>query len=117
MGYFEFKFERTKGLYSVALILEICNFECEFEFEKTEIKILNKSLKFLTGTKLKQLIDKNEQNSTKLDKECVRHYVLPWNFVNTVQDFNIPLLSVEFCQILLKCLYIFIQNSLLISGG
>jgi hypothetical protein len=35
----------------------------------------------------------------------------------TVQDCSLPLHSVEYCLILIKSLYIFVQNSFKMDGG
>jgi hypothetical protein len=78
------------------------------QFEKAEIKILNRSSKIVAGMKQKFLIE-IEQNWTKI----VVHYCsLPCNSViNCMITYKtVTTLSVEYCQILLKCMLIFAQN-------
>jgi hypothetical protein len=62
--------------------LEISNFEFEVKFGKSKIKILNESLKFLTGKKQKLLIKKAREIEPIWMKNFVRYCFF----------------AVEFCQ-------------------
>ncbi len=100
---------------------DIGNLQFQIQKDPTSIKILKESLKFVTGMKLKMIIDKMNEIEQNWMKKHHSLLLITVNFCqqqqNTAHEFNLLLVSLEYCLKVLKCFCTLIQNLLRISNG
>jgi hypothetical protein len=93
----------------------------QFQIKKRPTSNKNNSLRFVTGMKQKFLIDKMNEIEQNWMKKLHSLLLISVNFCQQQQDnayeFNLSLVSVEYCLIELKIFCTFIQNLLKISNG
>jgi hypothetical protein len=69
-------------------MLNINSFKFELEFKKARLNYLTRSLKFMTGIKLKILIDEANEIEQVWKKIFIHYCLLPWNQVTAILTFS-----------------------------
>ncbi len=75
-------------MLSVILMLNINSFEFELEFKKNKINYLTRSLIFMTGIKLKLLIEEANEIEQVWMKIFIHYCLLPWHQETAILTFS-----------------------------